>query len=119
MAGNAARTTNEMSSTILKNIPRDTEPKTGAHILEALRTVNARNFNPLADVALTGVSGEPLDDKTYLMERIIQLTADLPLHERLSDSLSNSFLNQLWNDLSHPPTSYIGYDFAFRKPDGS
>lgn len=119
MAMNGSGAINGMASATPKGIPSDTGPKSEAHILEALRAVNARSFNTLADVALTGISGEPLDDKTYLMERIIQLTADLPLHDRLSDTPTNSFLNQLWNDLSHPPNSYLGYDFAFRKAGGS
>ena len=116
---NGSGATNGMASATPEGIPGDNGPKSEAQILEALRAVNARNFNTLADVALTGVSGEPLDDKTYLMERVIQLTADLPINDRLSDTLTNSFLNQLWNDLSHPPNSYLGYDFAFRKADGS
>ena len=33
--------------------------------------------------------------------------------------MTNTFLAQLWNDLQHPPQSYLGGDFAFRKPDGS
>src|SRR4051794_26136655 len=89
------------------------------HVLEALRAVNVRNFVTLGDVVLTGAKGEPVDDKTYLMERVIQLTADLPLDDRVSATLTNNFLSELWNDLQHPPKSYLGYEFAFRKPDGS
>lgn len=92
-----------------------TEPE----LLAELRACNARNFDTLADVALSGLKGEPIDDKTYLMERVIQLTADLPLNSRFSDTLTNSFLSELWTDLEHPPTSYLGYDFVFRKADGS
>lgn len=88
-------------------------------IIAKLKACNARNFETLADVALSGLKGEPLDDKTYLMERIIQLTADLPLHDRMSDTLTNSFLHELWHDLEHPSNSYLGYDFVFRKADGS
>lgn len=100
-------------------IPTGTKPQTEPGILDALKACNARNFDTLADVALQGAKGEPLDDKTYLMERIIQLTADLPPGDRFSDTLTNNFLNQLWNDLDHPPKSYLGYDYIFRKADGS
>jgi hypothetical protein len=92
---------------------------TESHVLESLKVFKARNIKTLGDVALSGVNGEPIDDKTYLMERIIQLAADLPLHDRVSDSLTNSLLSQLWNDLDHPPRTALGPQFAFRSADGS
>ena len=108
-----------MTSSTTAGVPTGTEHKSESTLLEKLKAVNIPNFNTLADVALNGVNGEPIDDKTYLMERIIQLTAELPLHDRFSDTLTNKFLSQLWNDLSHPPQSYLGYDYAFRQADGS
>lgn len=77
------------------------------------------NFGTMKDALLHGLEGGPIDDKTYLMERIIELVSELPPNEKKSDTLTNSFLTQLWNDLEHPPNSYLGYDFSFRKADGS
>jgi hypothetical protein len=95
------------------------QPQVGIPSPRSSQSGQCSQFDTLADVALTGIKGEPIDDKTYLMERPIQLTADLPLHDRVSDTLTNNFLGQLWNDLEHPPKSYLGYEYAFRKPDGS
>ena len=120
MADSKARQVNGAPSSVPNGIPRGTNQKSSEEsVLQALRAVNVRNFDTLKDVALSGVKGEPIDDKTYLMERIIQLTAELPLNDRVGATLTNDFLSQLWNDLEHPPRSYLGYDFAFRKPDGS
>ncbi|KIV80968.1 hypothetical protein PV11_08425 [Exophiala sideris] len=96
-----------------------TESKHSNYILSVLKAFNLRNLNTVKDVALVGVNGEPLDDRTYLMERIIQLAADLPVTSTSSATLTNAFLNQLWTDLQHPPQSYLGNNFVFRKADGS
>ena len=120
MADNRYKDSNGAPAPAQNIIPTGTNQKSSeSHVLEALRAVNVRNFETFKDVALTGAKGEPLDDKTYLMERIIQLTAELPLDDRASATLTNKFLSQLWNDLEHPPKSYLGHEYAFRKPDGS
>jgi linoleate 8R-lipoxygenase / 9,12-octadecadienoate 8-hydroperoxide 8R-isomerase len=109
-----------MSGSAANGIPSGTNQQSNEdRVLSTLRALNIRNFDTLADVALSGVKGEPIDDKTYLMERIIQLAADLPLDDRVSSTLTNNLLNQLWIDIEHPPKSYLGHEFVFRKPDGS
>ncbi|KAK5048080.1 hypothetical protein LTR84_006270 [Exophiala bonariae] len=89
------------------------------YVLEVLRKFNIKHINTVNDLVMEGVEGKPLDDKTYLMERIIQLAADLPVESRTSATLTNAFLNQLWTDLQHPPQSYLGTEFVYRKADGS
>lgn len=89
------------------------------YVLEVLRTFNIKHIKTVSDVVMEGVEGKPLDDKTYLMERIIQLAADLPVESRTSATLTNAFLNQLWTDLQHPPHSYLGTEYIYRKADGS
>lgn len=88
-------------------------------VVNVLRAFNLSNLKTVKDVALVGVEGEPIDDKTYLMERIVQLAADLPVTSRTSATLTNAFLNVLWTDLQHPPQSYLGDKFIFRNADGS
>lgn len=109
----------DLKAKLANAIPTGTGPKSESSLLEKLKACNVRNFDTLADVALGGIKGEPLDDKSYLMERIIQLTSELPLHDRFSDTLTHKFLNELWTELDHPPQSYLGYDFRYRKADGS
>lgn len=89
------------------------------YVLEVLRTFNIKHIKTVSDVVMEGVEGNPVDDKTYLMERIIQLAADLPVESRTSATLTNAFLNQLWTDLQHPPHSYLGTEYIYRKADGS
>ncbi|KIW78908.1 hypothetical protein Z517_08747 [Fonsecaea pedrosoi CBS 271.37] len=95
------------------------ETKRSDQILDVLKTFNLKNLRTVKDVALQQIDGEPIDDKTYLMERIIQLVADLPISSRTSATLTNAFLNQLWTDLKHPPQSYLGADYIYRKADGT
>ena len=107
------------NGTTTNGVPKGTAHMSESSLLDALKACKARNFDTIADVVLHGVEGGPIDDKTYLMERIIQLTADLPHDHSMSDTLTHKLMNELWNDLSHPPASYLGYDFTFRKADGS
>ncbi|KIW96307.1 uncharacterized protein Z519_03376 [Cladophialophora bantiana CBS 173.52] len=94
------------------------ETKRSDQILDVLKNFNLKNLRTVKDVALQQIDGEPIDDKTYLMERIIQLAANLPVSSRTSATLTNAFLNQLWTDLKHPPQSYLGSDYIYRKADG-
>ncbi|KAJ6189260.1 hypothetical protein N7519_004168 [Penicillium mononematosum] len=73
----------------------------------------------LADMAKTAVTGKAVDDRDYIMERVIQLASGLPSTSRNGKELTNTFLTQLWGDLEHPPISYLGRDAAYRKADGS
>ncbi|RMZ82489.1 hypothetical protein DV737_g2008, partial [Chaetothyriales sp. CBS 132003] len=91
----------------------------GKKLLQELRALNLRNIRTLKDVALSGIKGEPMDDQTYLMERIIQLATDLPYQSVESETLTKLFLTQLWDDLQHPPQTSLGSKFVFRQADGS
>jgi len=66
------------------------------------------------------VKGEKLtDDKTMIMERVIQLVANLPNDSKLRVELTNTFLGELWNSLGHPPSLYVGDKYRYRQADGS
>ena len=65
------------------------------------------------------VSGEPVDDKTYLMEGLIRTAAKLPEGSKNRETLTNQFITQLWGDLQHPPQSYLGSKYQYRSADGS
>ena len=54
-----------------------------------------------------------------LMERVIQLVADLPDNSLRRKELTNTFVDQLFNSLQHPPLSYLGDKFKYRQADGS
>jgi len=54
-----------------------------------------------------------------LMERLIQAVAGLPPLSKNRVELTNGFIGELWSTLDHPPQSYMGDDYMYRKPDGS
>ncbi|KAL8897030.1 MAG: hypothetical protein Q9207_007419, partial [Kuettlingeria erythrocarpa] len=63
--------------------------------------------------------GEPYDDRTFLMERIIVLTASLPPNSKMRAKLSQTLVGTLWDSLQHPPLSYYGDLHQYRTADGS
>lgn len=72
------------------------------------------------DLARSKLKGEQLvDDKTMIMERVIQLVAGLPTGSRLREELTNAFINELWDTLDHPPLLYMGEKHEYRMADGS
>ncbi|KAL4872959.1 Psi-producing oxygenase A [Aspergillus spectabilis] len=107
--------------------PLPTETGNGTYITEPTQTglvtdlghVDLKDIRTLADVIKNAATGEPVNDKQYIMERVIQLAAGLPSTSRNAAELTKSFLNMLWNDLEHPPISYLGPDSMYRKADGS
>ncbi|KAI2887316.1 hypothetical protein CBS63078_10725 [Aspergillus niger] len=95
-----------------------TEPdQTG--IVKDLSHVDFTDIKALLEVIKDAVTGQPVDDRHYIMERVIQLAAGLPSTSKNGKDLTNAFLKQLWNDLEHPPISYLGRDSSYRKADGS
>nr|POE83332.1 psi-producing oxygenase a [Quercus suber] len=60
---------------------------------------------------------EPLDDKKYGMEHLIQAAAILP-DDDISKKLTGGLLTQLWKDLDHPPQTLLDDGHHFRQPDG-
>jgi hypothetical protein len=66
------------------------------------------------------IKGEKIkDDKTMIMERVIQLVSNLPSNSKLRVELTNTFLGELWYSLEHPPSRYLGDKYQYRQADGS
>ncbi|KAJ5439701.1 Linoleate 10R-lipoxygenase [Penicillium daleae] len=84
-----------------------------------IKSLGFRDLNTVKDLIKTKATGELIDDKTYLMERIIQLVADMPGHSKHRVDLTNQFLDELWDSLPHPPLSFMGDDYKYRSADGS
>lgn len=59
------------------------------------------------------------DDKTMIMERTIHIVAKLPHNSRLREQLTNTFIEELWGSLDHPPMLYMGDEYKYRQADGS
>ncbi|KAH8800452.1 hypothetical protein F5884DRAFT_552161 [Xylogone sp. PMI_703] len=65
------------------------------------------------------LAGGIVDDRKYLVENIIQLATSLPNGSRVRDDLNAAFISRLWDNLRHPPLSYLGNEFRYRTADGS
>ncbi|KAJ5338320.1 hypothetical protein N7452_005048 [Penicillium brevicompactum] len=92
--------------------------KSGGLIAD-IKSLGFRDVGTVKDLIANKASGELMDDKTYLMERIIQMVADLPGNSKARPELTSVFLDELWNSIPHPPLSYMGDDFKYRSADGS
>ncbi|PGH27261.1 hypothetical protein AJ80_00971 [Polytolypa hystricis UAMH7299] len=108
--------------------PLPTETGNGAYIqkeptetglLEDVGHVDLGDIKTLIEVTKESITGDLVDDKKYIMERVIQLASSLPPTSRNGVNLTNSLLSKLWTDLEHPPLSYLGKEFIYRQPDGS
>ncbi|KAK6355021.1 hypothetical protein TWF696_004148 [Orbilia brochopaga] len=79
-----------------------------------------KDMKTLVDVLKSQVASHGIvDDKTYLMERIIQVASGLPSTSRNERVLTGALLDKLWNQLQHPPLSYLGLKQQYRSADGS
>ncbi|KAI1474429.1 heme peroxidase [Daldinia eschscholtzii] len=95
-----------------------TVQKTG--LKKDLKYLGLKDVKTVLALARSKLKGEQLvDDKTMIMERVIQLVAGLPQNSRLREELTNTFLNELWYTLDHPPLLYIGEKHEYRMADGS
>jgi len=77
------------------------------------------DYKTLLEVIKGRVTGELVDDRTMIMEHLIQAVAGLPPLSKNRVELTNGFIGELWNTLQHPPQSYMGDQFTYRQPDGS
>ncbi|GBF61841.1 psi-producing oxygenase A [Trichophyton mentagrophytes] len=88
-------------------------------ILDDLAHMKLGDAGTLAEVAKVAATGQLIDDKRYIMERIIQLAASLPSTSKNGIALTEDLLSQLWNDLQHPPLTSVGPEYMYRTADGS
>ncbi|KAI1909515.1 hypothetical protein LOZ53_002679 [Ophidiomyces ophidiicola] len=97
--------------------PGSTISQTG--LLQDLGNMDVKDIGTVVELVKNAAGGGLVDDKSYIMERLIQLASSLPSTSRNAMTLTNTLLTQLWNDLNHPPLSYMGRQFIYRQADGS
>nr|KMM65017.1 linoleate diol synthase [Coccidioides posadasii RMSCC 3488] len=88
-------------------------------LLQDLGSLDVKDVGTVLELLKNTASGAPVEDKRYIMERVIQLASSLPSTSHNRTTITNTLLAQLWNDLSHPPVSYLGRDVIYRQADGS
>lgn len=88
-------------------------------LMQDLKALGFKDIGTVKGLMKGKVTGELMDDKTYLMEHLMQLVAGLPPLSKTRVDLTNNFVDELWNSLQHPPLSYLGDQYTFRTGDGS
>lgn len=79
------------------------EPSTFAAAIDAFKHLNS------------------IDDRKMALEHVVAFLskhADGPL-KHVVQELQDKLIELLYDDLSHPPATYIGTQYAYRQPDGS
>ncbi|KAF2760619.1 hypothetical protein EJ05DRAFT_436627 [Pseudovirgaria hyperparasitica] len=87
--------------------------------LQDLSHLGVSDISSLIAMQHKVATGQVIDDKQYLMEGLIKAAAGLPQGSANGKKITDSFVTQLWNDLQHPPQSYLGDQYAYRTADGS
>lgn len=95
------------------------EPPVSSGVIKDLQKIGVSDVETLIELVKTSISGQPTDDRTYFMERLIKCTSELPLNSKNGMKLTDGLVGGLWADLQHPPTSYLGEKHMYRKADGS
>ena len=88
-------------------------------LLQDIFHLHPKDVVTMAAVAKEAATGDPINDKTFLMERLIQLASDLPSTSKNGNLLNTKFIQQLYDDLEHPPVAFLGDAHKFRAADGS
>ncbi|KXH26512.1 linoleate diol synthase [Colletotrichum salicis] len=88
--------------------------------IQNLKALQAADLKTLVQIIKSKIKREKIqDDKTMIMERTIQIVAKLPHNSRLREQLTNTFIEELWGSLDHPPMLYMGDEYKYRQADGS
>ncbi|KAK5095837.1 hypothetical protein LTS08_007974 [Lithohypha guttulata] len=80
--------------------------------------LGGRNTKTMVQAFNTIASGEPMDDKKWLLENAVAMLQSLPPGSGLSDKVSGGFIKMLWHDLPHPPAVLAGPENRYRRHDG-
>lgn len=81
------------------------EEEVPSGLMKDLKNLGFQDVKTLMAVMQTKATGALADDRTYIMEKVIQLVSGLPAHSKTRVDLTNSFIDELWNSLQHPPLS--------------
>ncbi|GAA5936650.1 peroxidase/cytochrome P450 family protein [Sporobolomyces koalae] len=86
------------------------------HIMSSLTRAAPQDALIAASTAIA--QGGVKDDRKMLLEDIIVLLYSLPEDSSIGHKLENALIALLWDDLQHPPVSFVGRS-KFRSADGS
>ena len=95
---------------------QETKP---AGVVNDLTKMRPRDVKTLLDLAKASLTGDPVNDHDFLMERLIKLTSEFALDSKEAGNLSNQFVQKLYDSLQHPPAATMSKDHRYRAADGS
>lgn len=100
--------------------PDDQTEEVAKHtsIVSDVAGLGLKNAAKVAGALVTLASGEPLNDKDLLLENGINMLQHLPASSGLAATISDQFINMLWNNLPHPPPTMAGPGPRYRRHDG-
>lgn len=88
-----------------------------ADLMKELASVGSQISLPDVINILQGLTQKPLNDKSGMTEALIGILTALSPKSKLRTLLTNKFLDTLWNNLQHPPLSYVGGDVKYEVVD--
>ena len=88
-------------------------------LVDDLVHLQPSDVRTLIDQEWSILTGDSVNDKTYLMERLLKVASHLPPNSKNVGVLSNKIVQQLYDDLQHPPVAQLGNEHRYRTADGS
>lgn len=88
-------------------------------VIKDLQKMGFEDAATLIELVKTTATGQKIDDKSYFMERLIKLASALPLTSKNGTMITQSLVSKLWSDLPHPPSTFLGEEYNYRRADGS
>ncbi|KAI9697339.1 MAG: hypothetical protein M1820_007845 [Bogoriella megaspora] len=105
--------------TYIPGDPRDNPFHGLEDVLDTVSKLTAKDYKSLAKLVHLQRTNQPWNDREYVMESLIQIASKLPADNKLGSKLTDGFITKLYKDLEHPPQSYLGQEFQYRRADGS
>ncbi|THH03482.1 hypothetical protein EW145_g6221 [Phellinidium pouzarii] len=91
----------DVKELVKKDLPIALDPQTISAVIDALHNSNS------------------IDDRKMLLEHVLMLMANMPADLQGTTKLQNAVVSFLYNDLTHPPATYVSNTYAWRSADGS
>jgi hypothetical protein len=98
-------------------LPNNDPPAPKGDLLADIKTLGFEDVETLLQSFYDKTKGVQ-DDNTLLLERLVKVLSGLPADSKEGNSLTDGFINELWNALPHPPVASLGSKYKYRDADG-
>lgn len=112
-----------MLPTTLADVSPSTSDNATAKALAHIKDLMKRPLEELNESALSAAldaikHADAVDDRKMLLEHLLSFMAKHP-NGKIPNMARTFTIKTLYNDLAHPPATYIGPEYQFRAADGS